>query len=479
MATVNIKIWCFAHQWPGRNLIVTALLCIALGYGSPALAQYFGGALIAVDPAKEASVKEYLDKNIYGGTIIEALPAGESWYSTVARLKVAGAEKLIVYKLGVGFHAIYPFGGTVYVDYPRVEKALKGRDGILAIQQNFKGSFYGSGKSQGSLPDSGGSSGTPGMKLDDPYYPNQWHHGTIHSPTAWSHMGGKSGATIAVLDTGITSAGTLDLNLAWHEKQNTGSSGGDITVGAASQYPCRCTYKDGTYEDKSAASHGTRVAHIAAAVGFNGMGTIGVSPKATIFCLKVAVKSDSPTDSNIITAIAMCMDNGVKIINLSANGGYTTSYANKNAHPVLHKVFEKYYYDFGGLIFNSATWGADPSPFVPYLIVVAGLTQNHDLFQYATGPSIWFVAPAGNIWCPDKDGKVSPATGLSYGAPMVAGIASLIWGARPDLSNGEVAGILKNTAVQLKRRIAGTGGFGTPDAGKAMDLALTTRHAVK
>src|SRR5207247_11004221 len=62
------------------------------------------------------------------------------------------------------------------------------------------------------------------------------------------------------------------------------------------------------------------------------------------------------------------------------------------------------------------------------------------------------------------------APGTSFAAPEVAGVAALVWAARPQLRNYQVADIIKHSA----RRDAGTGwtptmGCGVLDAGAALE----------
>ena len=69
--------------------------------------------------------------------------------------------------------------------------------------------------------------------------------------------------------------------------------------------------------------------------------------------------------------------------------------------------------------------------------------------------------------------------GTSFAAPEVAGVAALVWAARPELASYQVADIIKQSA----RRSAGSDwtpnlGCGVLDAGAALDLA-TSRSAAE
>jgi hypothetical protein len=80
-------------------------------------------------------------------------------------------------------------------------------------------------------------------------------------------------------------------------------------------------------------------------------------------------------------------------------------------------------------------------------------------------------------WTGDGGARYGNLPGTSFAAPEVAGIAALIWAARPELKNFQVADIIKQSA----RRDSGTGwtperGCGQLDAGAALELA-TSRSA--
>ena len=66
--------------------------------------------------------------------------------------------------------------------------------------------------------------------------------------------------------------------------------------------------------------------------------------------------------------------------------------------------------------------------------------------------------------------------GTSFAAPEVAGIAALIWAARPELKNYQVADIIKQSARRESADWTPTMGCGVLDAGAALELA-TSRPA--
>lgn len=433
MCRKNWKSWCTSQSLFNSILSFTFSVVIAVGTSSPALALQYDpdDVLLAIDPAKQPVIVETVKTEDKYKQLLASMQPSE------VVLWVGGTRRLTVLRFRIKPGKLAEF-----------EQKAKEITGVLAAQRNYYGQFQGSGQQDGtaSSPDEPALKVPEVKAIEDPYYPNQWHHGAIHSLAAWQKMGDKVGKTIVFLDSAKFVSG------AW------GISG----------------IKDPNPDD-----HGVRV-HSIANDPRDGKGGVGVAPQpvstVSLQAPKVHywISDDSGTkvtDWRIIEDIGQIMEtNAAKMINLSANCiDSDLRYANKTAHPVLHKVFEVYHDQFGGLIFNSAYGGAGPSdssPVVPYLIVVGGTKQNGSLLKNP-GTAAWFVAPAENIWCRNDDGNVSPVTGVSYAAPIVAGIASLVWGASPSLTNVQVEQILKESCTGVSG-----GGWGLPNAEKAVARAL-------
>jgi len=83
-----------------------------------------------------------------------------------------------------------------------------------------------------------------------------------------------------------------------------------------------------------------------------------------------------------------------------------------------------------------------------------------------------FVGACYPSWTTPAGGSYAYVAGTSFAAPEAAGVAALIWAARPALRNYQVADIIKESA----RRAEGwtpASGCGTLDAGAALELALS------
>lgn len=114
-------------------------------------------------------------------------------------------------------------------------------------------------------------------------------------------------------------------------------------------------------------------------------------------------------------------------------------------------------------------------PKYPYMIVVSAINQNEHLVnRYENywgsnyGSPLWFTCPGTEIWVSDLDGQAVAVDGTSFATPICAGIAALIWGAKPFLKNTDVERILIASAIP--GQWSPYFGYGLPDAEKAMRL---------
>ena len=91
-------------------------------------------------------------------------------------------------------------------------------------------------------------------------------------------------------------------------------------------------------------------------------------------------------------------------------------------------------------------------------------------------------SPFDDALLPDWVAREAPTTatspGTSFAAPEVAGIAALIWAARPELTNYQVADIIKQSARRDADGWTPELGCGILDAGAALELA-TSRAAAE
>ncbi len=77
------------------------------------------------------------------------------------------------------------------------------------------------------------------------------------------------------------------------------------------------------------------------------------------------------------------------------------------------------------------------------------------------------------MWAGNGGARYAYLSGTSFSAPEVAGVAALIWAARPGLKNYQVADIIKASATRRAAGWTATAGCGVLDAGAALALATS------
>lgn len=246
--------------------------------------------------------------------------------------------------------------------------------------------------------------------------------------------------------------------------------------------------------------HGTAVASLIAANADDGFGMAGFGGATHLISFRV----DYLTDPAVAVALTKLVSLGVRIINLSIGGSTPDT-------PILVDAVHKA--AAAGVLLVAAS--GNSGGFVSYPaadLQPAGGGRSYGLAVGASnltgaaadfsnsGEHLSLVAPGDHFggcsgvlvaipavtalldqscystWAGDSGARYAYLPGTSFSAPEVAGVAALIWAARPELKNYEVADIIKQSAA----REATTGwtptmGCGRLDAAAALELA--TGHA--
>lgn len=226
--------------------------------------------------------------------------------------------------------------------------------------------------------------------------------------------------------------------------------------------------------------HGTHVAGIIAAKGGNGKGITGINPSAQLY--GYALKTEEAKDSQEVSwssvfqlkcSLATLLNEETKVINISMGYGDVLSGAQDGDKALQEFVeinsasmatFLRKYIDAGQefLICKSAgnessvekkydasydIFGAIADEEVARRIIIVGAAQRSNGYYVPTyftnrGPRVDVYAPGKDVLSCFPNDITTCLDGTSMAAPMVTGVASLVWAVNPSLTAEQVRCIL-------------------------------------
>jgi subtilisin family serine protease len=208
------------------------------------------------------------------------------------------------------------------------------------------------------------------------------------------------------------------------------------------------------------AAHGTGVAGIVGAVRGNGSRVDGIAPNVRIMAVR-AVPNGDERDKDVANAIRYAVDNGADIINMSFGKAFSPQkaavddavrYADSRGVLLVHAA--------GNDGRDLTTEPSFPSRF--YLdgdtarlwleIGASSWRGGEDLAanfsNYGAG-HVHVFAPGVDILSTTTGNDYSAASGTSFAAPVVTGLAALLLSYFPELSAAEVKRIILDSATPL------------------------------
>lgn len=348
--------------------------------------------------------------------------------------------------------------------------------------------------------------------VNDPLFPQQWHlentgqdggtrHEDVHAPGAWALVGGgRAGVVIAIIDDGVDLSHP-DLRANIWRNPNRGAKdrhGRDFVNDKDRWNPNPKVFKAPFDDTDLNDIHGTACAGVAAAVGNNRKGVVGVAYGCTILPVKVFAASLAPFDR---------LADGIRYATRHADvlSCSWTSAPHPDIESAVRDAARLGRRGRGAPLFvatgneNAREIGFPANQ--PNAFGVGASNDRGRRSRYSNhGKGIAFVAPSS-----DEDaGRTSIVTtdvhfagrgysagaycddfgGTSSATPLAAGVAALVLSANPALSWSAVGDILKNTADRIGGPRAGyrSGysllyGYGRLNAEAAVRQALGRRGA--
>lgn len=231
----------------------------------------------------------------------------------------------------------------------------------------------------------------------------------------------QSPPLVAVLDTGVD-ATSPDLDGLFQEAPRTfAPGGGSPTVDSA--------------------THGTQVVGIISALTDNGIGISGIS-RSPILAVKVADAGGRAETSSLVRGIRYAIARRAQILNISFEGGGLSQVEQDAINDAVRS---------GAVVVvasgNSGRRRIEYPGAYRHVISVAAVDEtNRRLSTSTSGPQVTLAAPGGNVLSTLPGGQYGQASGTSFAAAVVSGVAARVWAARPDLTASQVIDILERSA---------------------------------
>lgn len=228
--------------------------------------------------------------------------------------------------------------------------------------------------------------------------------------------------------------------------------------------------KSADRDPMDAHGHGTHVAGTIAAAGNNGVGIVGIAPRAKIMAVKGLSDQGVGYAADLARSVYYATQNGAEVINSSWGGTESSQ--------VLQSAFDFAYTQGVVSVAAAGNGNTDARRFYPAafenMICVAATDEEDQKSSFSNFGGGVFVSAPGDVLStlPEDssmararpDLKVAPGyyrlAGTSVATPHVSGVAALILSRYPDSSNTSVQGRILATADAISQdpaRPVGTG----------------------
>ena len=284
----------------------------------------------------------------------------------------------------------------------------------------------------------------------------------------FGQVSGAREVIVAVIDTGVDyTHEDFDQAALWRNPNERANGRDDDNNGLVDDL-LGWNFAAGNNNPWDDSGHGTHVAGLIAACTNNGVGIAGVSPGVRLLPLKVAEFDGQAKSANVAAAMDYAVASGAHIINLSLNGNNSTELERAAAQRAL---------DAGVLLVVAAgNHGVSVDDFsygaLPGALIVGATTPQGTRAGFSNFGRIDLVAPGVDVLslrAEDTDfiahtGRADyeplaatppghtdyyRASGTSFAAAIVSGVAARLLQVRPTLALRELRQVLTQSARDL------------------------------
>lgn len=261
---------------------------------------------------------------------------------------------------------------------------------------------------------------------NDPLLVEQWGYSRVNADVAWRTGHEGNGVIVAIFDTGM--------NLDHPDLMDT-------------EIIYAWNYVDNNSNFTDIDGHGTLVAGVIAAKTNNQIGIAGLAAKTKLAIFKVLEESGGSW-MDLARAVREARNIGADVYVMSLGG-----IIGRRIGSLVERELTLAY-NSGGVIVAAAGNNNTDTPNYPAayeeVIGVGAIDKNDNRASWSNyGVNVELMAPGVSIASTYLDDRYAYASGTSFAAPHVAGVAALLLGKEPSLTPDQVRERLRSTALSL------------------------------
>lgn len=286
--------------------------------------------------------------------------------------------------------------------------------------------------------------------MKDPAMSQAWGLKTTDAQRAWRLTTGSRDIVVAIIDTGIDANHPDLAENIWVNKGETGydvkgrnkaTNGVDDDGNGYIDDIHGWNFVSNNNDLTDNHGHGTHIAGIIGAVGGNGIGISGISPKVSLMALKYYDPKASGANNllNTVKAMQYAVKMKANIINYSG-GGLDPSPEEKRAVELAMKQGILFVAAAGNERSNSDVKGYYPADYdLQNIISVTAIDKRKSVLPTSNygEMSVDIAAPGNDIYSTLPRGKYGFMTGTSQATAFVSGVAALVMANNSELKRAD------------------------------------------